>query len=273
MTDTALNLMDLISKPEAGPAQVTLVGEGGVGKTSLAALFPSPVFMRVEDGTTSLTTPDMEKLNIRQLPIIERSEDVLNQIRMLATQDHPFKTLVIDTITKLHHLIEKEIITSDSKCPKSINQALGGYGAGHNAASERHRMIKLYCDRLMNDKKMNIVFIAHAESETIDPPDSDSYIRYSLRMNGKSRTHYTDDVDLCGFIKLKKYVMGEEGERKKATSDGQRIITCYPTASHVSKNRYGIEEDLTFNKGENPLARFIPSLRVEKAPAEEKPDN
>ena len=34
-------------------------------------------------------------------------------------------------------------------------------------------------------------------------------------------------------------------------------MTCYPTANHISKNRLGISEDITIEKGQNPFLQYI----------------
>jgi hypothetical protein len=194
------------------------------------------------------------------LPIVQSSQQVLDQLNLLGAEDHIFKTVVIDSVTKLNIMIEQEIIASDPKKPASINQANGGYGAGLASAAERHRQIKAVCDQLIQYKGMNVVFIAHADSETVELPDQDAYTRYTLRMGKRAVTHYSDDVDILAFIKLKTFTSGS-GERKKAISDGSRIITCYPTANHVSKNRYSITTDLPFEIGTNPLAEYVPALK------------
>jgi hypothetical protein len=128
-----------------------------------------------------------------------------------------------------------------------------------SAVAERHRQIREAAGWLSGQKGINVVFIAHAVSETIDPPDNDSYTRYSIRMHNKSVSHYSDNVDLVGFIKLKTYTRGD-GDKKKAISDGQRVLTCYPIATHISKNRFGIDADLPFDQNTNPLAPHIPVL-------------
>jgi len=235
------------------PIIVTLVGEGGMGKTTLAASFPSPVIIRVEDGTASL----LGRNDVALSPLVHSSQAVLDALTALGTEDHPFQTVIVDSVTQLNTIIEAEIVASDPKA-KSINQAMGGYGAGQSAVSERHRTIREYAGRLQAHKGMNVVFIAHAESETVELPDADPYTRYTIRMHRKSVSHYSDNVDLVGFIKLKTFTTGDS-ERKRAHSDGTRIITCYPTPSHISKNRFGIERDMPFIKGENPFAAFIPS--------------
>ena len=49
-----MSLQDMLEKPQLRPVRVTILGEAGVGKTSLANTFPNPVFMRFEDGMASL---------------------------------------------------------------------------------------------------------------------------------------------------------------------------------------------------------------------------
>lgn len=249
-----MSLADMIQKPMARAIACTLCGEGGMGKTTLAASFPSPIFVRVEDGLLALgaAAPDA-------FPVAQSSQEVVEQLYALGREDHHYRTVVIDSVTKLNVMIEQEIVAADPKKPGSINQANGGYGAGMAAAAERHRQIKSTCDQLLQRKGMNVVFIAHADSETVELPDQDPYTRYTLRIGKRAVTHYSDDVDLVGFIKLKTFTTGS-GERKKAISDGTRIITCYPTANHVSKNRFAITDDLIFEQGTNPLAPYLPAF-------------
>jgi len=85
-------------------------------------------------------------------------------------------------------------------------------------------------------------------------------MRYSLRLAEKSLPPYVDDVDVVGFLKLVTYTKGDEGERKKAISTGDRQLIVHASAANISKNRYGITEPLDFVAGENPLAAVIPAL-------------
>ena len=223
-----------------------------MGKTTLAAMFPKPVFIRTEDGTASLTGND----NVSLFPLATSTQDVLDAIEVLATEKHEFKTLVIDSITQLATLIEAEIVAADPKA-KSINQAGGGYGAGYGAASEKHRQIRDWAGSLAYETGMNVVFIGHADTETLDLPDMDPYARYCVRMHKKSIPHYTDNVDLVGLIRLKTFTRGD-GDKKRAISTGEREILCFPQASSVTKNRFNISQPLPFTfDGGNPFAEFV----------------
>jgi hypothetical protein len=180
----------------------------------------------------------------------------LMQLRALATEKHEFKTLVIDSITQLATLIESEIVASDPKA-KSINQAGGGYGAGYSTAAEKHRQIREWAGSLAYERFMNVIFIGHADTETMDLPDMDAFARYTVRMHKKSIPHYTDNVDLVGLIRLKTFVRGGDGDKKRAISTGEREIICFPQASSVTKNRFNITEPLPFTFDGNPFSKFL----------------
>ena len=248
----AINLSQLSKPSGQRPIIVTLFGEGGMGKTTLAAMFPKPVIIRTEDGTTSLIGND----NVSMFPLAQSSQDVLDAIEALATQDHDHKTLVLDSITQLATMIEGEIVASDPKA-KSINQAGGGYGAGYSTAADRHRLIRDWAGALAYEKGMNVVFIGHADTETMDLPYFDPYTRYSVRLHKKSLPHYTDNVDAVCMIRLKTFTRGD-GDKKRAISSGEREIICFPQAASVTKNRFNITEPLPFTfEGGNPFENFV----------------
>lgn len=247
----ALSLASLKSPSRNRPLMFTIVSEGGLGKTTLGSLFPAPVFIRTEDGSTSISDRD----DIAMFDVAQSSNEVMEAIEVLLRENHPFKTAVFDSATRYNILVESEVLAMDPKS-KGLNQAHGGFGNAYDLVSKRHLDLRMAMGYLMEVKKMNIVFLAHASTETIDPPDGDPYTRYSIPMHKKSLPHYTNDVDVVAYIKQRTYTMGD-GDKKKATTDGTRIITCYPTPSHVSKNRLGIETDLVFEKGVNPFDSYL----------------
>lgn len=241
-----------LEAPKRRPLISTICADGGMGKTSLAALWPGVVFIRTEDGSRSIEN----RQDIAMFPVAKTTAEVFEALDALTKRDeHPFATVVIDSVTQFNVLAEQEVIASDPKA-KSINTALGGYGAGYAAVAAIHFQLRTACQVLADKCGMHVVFIAHADVETIDLPDQPQFSRYTIRMNKKSVSNYTDNVDIVAFIKLKMFLAGEEGN-KKAGSTGDRIITCYPHPAHVSKNRLGIKADLPFVEGVNPFAEYL----------------
>ena len=56
-----MSILNSIAKPDDRPIICTITGDAGLGKTSMAATFPKPIFIRAEDGLQAIpvaTRPD-----------------------------------------------------------------------------------------------------------------------------------------------------------------------------------------------------------------------
>lgn len=263
MTD----IMSTIAKPQDRAVMVTICADSGMGKTSLAAAFPKPIFIRAEDGLQAIredNRPDAFPV-LAGAKAADAVQMLWDQMIALLQNDHQYQTVVIDSVTALERLFVSAVLEADPKA-KSINQAMGGYGAGTAAVAAMHQRVRKAAGMLNTRKGMHVVFVAHADVETMKLPDSDDYMRYSLRLPQKSLPPYVDDVDVVGFLRLESYVTGKDDERKKVTSTGDRQLIVHATASNVSKNRFHITEPLDLPEGTNPLALHIASLNGYNAP-------
>lgn len=250
-------LKGMLTKPKPRAPIMTIFGTGGVGKTSLLPLFPGSALIRTEDGSQAI-----DGKNVYMFEQATCYDDVIYQLEVLLNEDHKLKTLCIDSITKMHLMFEAEVLASDPQA-KSLNQALGGYGAGNKAIAKKHARVRELCGLLNTMKDMAIIFIAHAELDTVEPPDSAAYSMYSIKIQKASMAYYTDDVDLVGHIKLETFTKKNEDKVTQAISTGTRVINCVATASSIAKNRYGITDEIPYTKemidsGINPLMPLIP---------------
>lgn len=252
-----MSIMSSISKPADRPVLVTICGDSGTGKTTLAATFPNPIIIRAEDGLQAI--PEARRPDA--FPLLNTVDDLWEQLKGLINEKHDYQTLVVDSVTALERLFIQHVVDSDPKKPKGIQQAHGGYGAGRDAVSTMHARVRKAAGLLADKRGMHTVFVAHADTARIEPPDTDAYMRYTLRLHEKSMPAYVDDVDIVGFLKLETFTTGNDGERKKAISDGTRVIITYATAANVSKNRFGITEPLRVEAGSNPFTKIVPSLK------------
>lgn len=257
----AINLSQL-SRPVSGrPIICTLFGEGGMGKTTLAAMFPAPVFIRTEDGTASLDGHPDAML----FPVAKTVSDVFEAIDALASEKHDRKTVIIDSVTQFEKMATREIIDSETnpKC-KNMPAAHGGYGKAYGMLDKQHQDLREAADYLASDCGMNVVFLAHATVEELELPDVDKYSRYTIQLH-KNRQfdcvhHYSNNVDLVAFIRLVTNVRGTEGAKKRAISSGEREIITFPVANCISKNRFSITGPIPFDLGgEFPFQQYVAS--------------
>jgi GTPase SAR1 family protein len=254
--------MNTVEKPQDRAVMVTICGDSGLGKTSLAAAFPKPIFVRAEDGLQAI--PAAQRPDA--FPPLSRGTATASvaalwkQLVALLKEEHDYQTVVIDSVTALERMFIAAVLEGDGKA-KSINQALGGYGAGWSSVASMHQRVRKAAGLLNERRGMHVVFIAHADTEMMKTPDIDDYMRWTLRLNPKHCiAPYVDDVDVVGFLRLEMFTHGEEGERKKAISSGDRELVAHATAANVSKNRFGITEPLPCPMGVNPIAPYVPAL-------------
>lgn len=247
-----MSLLDDAVSDETGPLICTIVGAAGTGKTSLASTFPKPFMIR----TQGERVPDDAPQRPKSLGVTDSAGVLWKQLTALLNDQHDFQTLVVDSVTGLESLFIHEVLHSTDPPAKSINVAMGGYGAGRAAVAAMHMRVRKAVELLKDKRGMNTVFIAHADITRIDPPDAEGYNQYSLRLSDKSIAPYVDSVDLVGFLKQATILTGEEGA-KKAKTTGDITLVTYLTPAFVSKNRLGIKEDLDVKHGENPLGPWL----------------
>lgn len=259
-----MSLLQRATKPQREPIVATIVGTAGSGKTSLATTFPAPIVLRTQGETVPRDVAPDQRPDV--LPEVSNAAEVFEYLKALLDDDHAYKTLVIDSVTGLEQLFVADVLSQDSRA-KGINQALGGYGAGPAAVMAQHARVRRMVEMLRKERGLHTIFLAHADIARIDPPDSDGYSQYTLRLPGKSMAPYVDNVDLVGFLKQSVVLRGDEGQ-KKAIATGDRVLVTYMTPATVAKNRFGIEDDIEVKKGENPLAMLLPRKRAPK-PEEE----
>lgn len=262
-----MSVLSSISKPEDRAPIITICGDAGTGKTSLAATFPNPVFIRAEDGLAAVPgdkRPDA-------FPLLQKADDLWPQLLGLLQEKHDYKTVVIDSVSALETLFTKDILERDGRAV-TLATALGGYGAGFQALAGMHARVRKAAGLLNERKGMNVIFISHADLETMRLPDVDDYTRYSLRLNAKSLPPYVDNVDMVAFVRLVSALSGKGEDRKKVISTGDRELVCHATAASVSKNRFGITEPIDCPPGTNPLLGIVPGIAGMKQRRKAKPE-
>ena len=153
------------------PLRVLVYGPEGVGKSTLGADAPSPIFLGAEDGTAHL--------DVARLPQPETWADVLAAVALLAREPHEFKTLVIDSLDWIEPLVHA-FVCAEAKV-KSMEDV--SYGKLYIAAVEQWRLLISALDRLRAAKRMHVVMVAHALVKSFKNPEGPDYERYQLKVH------------------------------------------------------------------------------------------
>lgn len=218
------------------PPRIVLHGVHGVGKSTWASNAPDPIFLITEDGLTSIDVP--------HFPLITDLEQVWEYMGILIKEDNPYKTFVLDTADWLEKIIWAKIC----KDAQVDNIEAFGYARGYTIAMrEWDRLYKGL--ELLRDKGMAIVILAHNEIKTYNPPDSDPYDRYQIKLHKHAATKLEEWADAVLFANFKVYVDTDKGKGKAANSS-ERLIYTNACPSWKAKTRYALPDTLPmdFNK-------------------------
>ena len=211
---------------------VTIVGFAGSGKSSLAGLFPNPIFIQAENASTVFETmaDELQPAFMPLLPKANKQKGVkpsyvlLEQLRELITQEHEFKTVVIDTITALNVMFEQEVVEFDDREVNNIGEAAGGFNKGYLVVAGLHAKLLMACEHLRK-RGMTVVFLAHTGIVKMKnrPDVGAEYTAFTLDMNDKSRQLYVGNSDAVLYLKARDFVSGNEENRKGQTTKFGRV--------------------------------------------------
>ena len=138
---------------EPSKSKILVYGRPGVGKTWTALDFPSVYYMDTEGGANlPHYTDKLKKSGGMYFGPEQGAQDfgeVVGQLKALATEEHPYRTVIIDSLSKIHGLeIAKE------------SERLGdkdGYGAAKKPAVKHTRQLINWIDRI----DMNVILVCH----------------------------------------------------------------------------------------------------------------
>lgn len=210
------------------PPRILLHGVHGVGKSTWAAQAPAPIFLQTEDGLT--------RINVPHFPIATTLSDVWQYMGMLITEEHAYKSLVVDTVDWLEKLVWAEVCAEHSV--KSI-EALG-YGKGYVFAMQHWERFIAGLDKL-RDKGMAIVLLAHNEIKSHNPPDAEPYDRWQIKLHRHAATKLEEWADCVLFANFVVFVDADKG---KAVGHAERIIHTTNRPAWRAKTRYALPDTL-----------------------------
>jgi hypothetical protein len=238
----ALSLASLRSTASTLPPVIILYGVDGVGKTSLAAEFPDPIYLPTDGERTP------EGVDLATPGTIESFDDLLDVFGELITAEHDHKTVIIDSLDGLEPLVWA------ATCARlgvgSIEEP--GYGKGYVEADTEWAEY-LSAVAALRERGICVVQIAHPEIARFDSPTTDPYSRYGIKLQKRAAALLREKADIVGFINYRVSLKEKEVAPKKtvthAEGGSERQIHLEERAGFVAKNRYSMPAVLTYRKG------------------------
>ena len=236
----------MLDKVETGkrdkPPRLLVWGPPGVGKSTFAAGAPDALFICGESRTDHL---DISRIHVKSW------QEVIDSIKALLAKEHPYKSVVFDTVDSLESLLFEALCEEQGV---EIHEDIGGGFYKYRTYMNRKWKVFLKGIDRLTEAGIQCILLAHAKTENFNPPDGESYERYILKMDKAGGNFLVENVDLVGYAKFKTFVTKDKITKKgKATTSGKRSLQfkfhpAYPTKQGVP---FADEIDLSWEAFEN----------------------
>ena len=213
--------------------KIVIAGPGKIGKTTFAAHAPSAIGILTEDGA--------DAVDANAFPLAGSLEEVYAALKTLATQEHDFQTLFLDSLDWLEPLIHAHVCEKNKWA--SIEAA--GYGKGYIAAADEWRRLLNELEGLRQQRNMAVILIAHDKIKHFESPLHDGYDQYVLKLHDRAAALVQEWADVIGWanyqIVTTESDAGYGNKETKARTTGKRILHVEPHPAHMGGNRFGLK--------------------------------
>ena len=237
------------------PQRVVIYGVEGIGKSTLAAYAPAPLFLDTENGSAHL---DVDRV------LIETLDDLRAACEMLTQTQHDYKTVVLDTADNLHRLCIDAICAENNK--KTIEEL--AYGRGYVMAFDRFRQVLTLFDNLLF-AGLNVVIVSHAKIINISLPDSPEFSKYCIKVSAPNKQAEQSRELLkewCDTLLFCKYDICVNSAEKKAIGENKRVVCTTSAPAWEAKNRLGMPEVMDMTAEVMRRALNLDAVGVAPAP-------
>jgi len=232
--------------------KVVIYGPSGVGKTTLAAMAPDPVFVSPDDGARKIRDPRTGAIlkMVGGVRDFDDLRDVMNQHTLFDKGG----SMVLDTITKAEEWMEPFIFANYKSDKGATVKTLEGYGwgKGYRHALEVTRLFLQDIEGLMR-KGVNVILLAQENAVTMPNPEGLDFLQAGPKMHHTKQ--YSSRQELCEWADHvlrvgyhENQVVGADGATrgKLATSSTTRVVYTGEARHFFAKSRTLTEPVISF---------------------------
>lgn len=225
--------LKIINGRTGGALKVVVYGPEGIGKSTLAAHFPRPVFIDTEGSTRHMDVARTEKPTSWAM--------LLEQVKCVRDDPGLCATLVLDTADWAEQLCINSICAG--KKLSGIEDM--GYGKGYVYLAEEFGRLLNLLEELVG-KGVHVVLTAHAMMRKFEQPDEmGAYDRWELKLQKKTAPLVKEWSDLLLFANYKTMSVATDNTGKKFKAQGgKRVVYTFHHPCWDAKNRLGLPEEL-----------------------------
>jgi len=185
-------------------------------------------------------------------------------IEELTTQEHPYKTLVIDVIDGLEKLANEHVCQSSFGGDWSEKGFMGFHRGFKVAASGPWRSFLAALDKLRAAKLMGIILLAHTGTGSFQNPTGPDYNRYAPDMYKDAWQLTYGWADIVLFANREPVVQKERGQPKgKASGALPRTLYTEWSPFADAKNRHNLPDEIDMgNSGAEAWHNFTEALKA-----------
>lgn len=217
-----------IKQAKPSSPRILVYGQGGIGKTTLGAKFPKPLFICFEKGLNSDSLAGTDYID--NISSWQEFGEFLTEFK-----SSDYKTIVLDTLDVMVSGIFNTYLCSKFEKDSHLGDfATIDYGKGTTVAQQEIKAMLNKLDDINASGKL-VLILAHSQIKTFQNPTGKDYDTYMIKGNEKVSDVvkcWADEVYFANFVTQ----VDKDGKATGKT----RWLDCENSPAAFAKSRFGL---------------------------------
>jgi len=234
----AFSLNDVQKGAKRMPRKVIIYGPPKLGKSTLAGATKKALMIPTEDRVSHI--------NCHKTPVVHTFEEVLEVFdTVLSDNNQTYTRIIIDSLDWFEPILHEYVcrkkglksLTDDHNKETAFQKGL------KYVAVEGWKMFLHNCD-ILRANGIDVILVAHSQTITVNPPDSDSYDKEVMKIDKNALSVCEEWADVIAFYSKEILVTKEStglSKKGKAVATDKRILRLDGSdPSCINGNSFGL---------------------------------